>query len=154
MGMEITVVIQKKEKKTPHGIEYPKKVTGTTLLITKINTGPFTEWNEKYPVHEVCESDRIVSVAGFQGKAVELAKKLDANQNFQVIVQRPAAEEHWWLFLFGVLLLVFCVFCCLVHAGGRVFLCWGAEFIRVEESSILVPSVPLPGSFFLLRCTA
>merc|ERR1711920_283004 len=93
--MEVTVAIKKTEKKAGHGLELRKKVIGTALLIMGVNDGPFKEWNATNEDHQVCELDRIVSVAGFQGKATDLVRKLNNNQYFQAIVVRPANQDHW-----------------------------------------------------------
>merc|ERR1712039_1133871 len=95
--VDVTVAIRKTDKTAAHGLEFPKKVTGNALVIKKVNEGPFKEWNDQYEDHKVCELDRIVSVAGFQGKALDLVRKLNNSQNFQVIVHRPANGDHWSL---------------------------------------------------------
>jgi len=87
---EITVAIDKKEAKAPLGLECPKKPTGNALLILKVGDGPFKEWNDANEERKVCDGDRVVSVAGFQGKAADLQKKMTGATTCQLLVVRPA----------------------------------------------------------------
>merc|ERR1711953_1266953 len=73
---EICIAIDKKEAKTALGLDFPKKPAGNALLITKVNKGPFQEWNDANKDQRVCEYDRLVCVAGCQGKAADLLKTL------------------------------------------------------------------------------
>lgn len=96
---EICIAIEKKEAKTPLGVDFPKKPTGTGLLIQAVNLGPFDDWNKNSEKeHKVEAGDRIVSVAGIQGKATDLQKELNKRKSCQLIVVRPAStEKSWWL---------------------------------------------------------
>jgi len=80
---EFLVAISKKEAKAPLGLEFPKKPTGTALLITKVHSvGAFNDWNEGAGHHKVRDMDRVVSVAYSQGKAQDLQKKMTAAASF------------------------------------------------------------------------
>jgi len=87
---EICIAVDKKDTKAALGLVFPKKPAGNALLITKVNEGPFKEWNDANKDQSVCDYDRIVSVAGCQGKAADLLKKLVKAVAFQAIVVRPA----------------------------------------------------------------
>lgn len=95
---EICLAIEKKEAKTPLGIEFPKKIAGTGLVIQKVNPGPFDEWNKNSEEEQKVEAgDRIVSVAHIQGKATDLKKELEKRKSCQLVVVRPATvEKSWW----------------------------------------------------------
>jgi len=94
---ELRAAIEKPKASTALGLEFPKKLAGEALLITKVGAGPFQEWNEKNPGHEVCNGDRIVAVGDFRGKATELQKKMQTLTKFQVTIVRPAsAQSSWW----------------------------------------------------------
>jgi len=93
---EICIAINKKEAKTALGLDFPKKLIGNALLITKVNNGPFQEWNDANKDQKVCDNDRVVSVAGFQGKAAELQKRMLKATTFQAIIVRPADANSWY----------------------------------------------------------
>lgn len=93
---EFCVAINKKEAKAPLGLEFPEKLTGNGLLILKVNDGPFREWNDANEAHKVMENDRVVSVAGTQGKAVELQNKMLSLTSYQAIIARPAGPTSYW----------------------------------------------------------
>merc|ERR1712232_275861 len=92
---EVCIAIDKKEAKAALGLDFPKKPTGSALLIKKVNSGPFKEWNDANEGHKVCDNDRVVSVAGFQGKAVDLQKRMLKATTFQAIIVRPADANSW-----------------------------------------------------------
>lgn len=91
-SMEMTVPIDKKEKKTSLGLEFPK-VNSNNLMIVDIIHGPVYAWNCANPDLEVRTGDRIVAVNGQGGKASDLQKKLKALDKFQLTVVRPLSTD-------------------------------------------------------------
>merc|ERR1711972_1268972 len=89
---EICIAIDKKTAKAKMGIEWIRRAKGNAVLISRVNDGPFKEWNKQHPDQKVCDNDRVVSVAGFQGKGKDLKKKMATTTAFQAIVVRPAIE--------------------------------------------------------------
>jgi len=88
--LEMTVAVDKKDKKAPLGIDFPAKITGNNLLIVGLKDGPVNDWNLANPDLEVKLGDRITAVNGQSGKATELCKKMKALDRFLMTIVRPA----------------------------------------------------------------
>lgn len=96
--VEMGVIIDRQDPKKPLGLEFPKKLSGNFLLVTKVEEGPFQDWNAANPSREVRVGDRIVAVGGVRGTAAQLVKKLKSAGKVQVTVVRPACpKSSWWL---------------------------------------------------------
>mmetsp|Transcript_135766 Transcript_135766/g.378324 ORF Transcript_135766/g.378324 Transcript_135766/m.378324 type:complete len:353 (-) Transcript_135766:142-1200(-) len=96
---EFLVAINRSSPTQSLGAEFPSKLVGNVLVITKeISDGTFLEWNNANPDSVVTKGDRIIAVGNKRGTAMELLTTLSQANRCHVTIVRPSTPEglaHW-----------------------------------------------------------
>lgn len=88
-GCMPTCGADEQEKHAHFGMEFPKQLKGTALLITAVMDGPIEDWNTENPDQAVRSGDRVVAVNGKKGKAETLLREMRSSERFTMCIVRP-----------------------------------------------------------------
>lgn len=83
-----SIVIPKKAGSLSMSLAYGK--TGSAIFVKDVKEGPVADWNKANKDKAVKANDWFVSVNGFRSTGEEMYAKLKGDDQFQLVVSRPA----------------------------------------------------------------
>mmetsp|Transcript_107123 Transcript_107123/g.298346 ORF Transcript_107123/g.298346 Transcript_107123/m.298346 type:complete len:389 (+) Transcript_107123:57-1223(+) len=98
---EFHFLVARRHSTQPLGLDFPKKIVGTALLIMEIRDGAVKEFNESRHGDGLRVGDRIIAANGKSGQATALLSAIQHAQRVHLTILRPsvstdtAAYMYW-----------------------------------------------------------
>lgn len=88
-SVEMTVAVDKKDRRASLGLVFAAKGALNNLLIKEVMEGPVWDWNNSHPGLAVQAGDRVVAINSHRGKVSDLRRRMKDLERFLMTVVRP-----------------------------------------------------------------